>query len=56
MTQLRDHKKLNKKIDKSIDASVLLKRGHKIIMGGRGKEGPSTEGGRGGGEEGLDQV
>jgi hypothetical protein len=32
------HMKL-KKEDQSVDASVLLKRGSKIIMGGRGREG-----------------
>jgi hypothetical protein len=30
--QLTDHKKLKKKKDPSIDASVLLRRGNKIIM------------------------
>jgi hypothetical protein len=28
--------KLNKKEDQSMDALVLLRRGNKIIMGGRG--------------------
>jgi hypothetical protein len=31
--------KFNKKDDQSVDASILLKRGNKIIMGGRGSEG-----------------
>jgi hypothetical protein len=30
-----DHMKLKKKKDQSLDASVLLRRGNKIIMGGR---------------------
>jgi hypothetical protein len=31
--QLSDHKKLNKKGDQSVDASILFRRGNKIIMG-----------------------
>jgi hypothetical protein len=31
-----DHMKLKRKEDKRVDASVLLKRGNKIIMGSRG--------------------
>jgi hypothetical protein len=36
-----------KKEDQSVDASVLLRRGNKIIMGGRRREGPWRERGRG---------
>jgi hypothetical protein len=36
MIQLTDHMKL-KKEDQSVDASVLLKRGNKIITGVRGR-------------------
>jgi len=35
--------KLKKKEEQSVDASVLLRRGKKIIMGGRGKEGETWE-------------
>ena len=31
--------KLKKKEDQSVDVSVLLRRGNKIIMGSRGREG-----------------
>jgi hypothetical protein len=31
--------KLKKKEDQNVDASVLLRRGNKILMGGRGWEG-----------------
>ena len=33
-----DHMKLKKKEDQSVDASVLLRRGNKIFMGGKGRE------------------
>jgi hypothetical protein len=36
--QLIDHMKLNKKEDQSVDASILLRRWNKIIMGGRGRD------------------
>ena len=39
MIQLIDHMKLKKKEDQSVDASVLFRRGNKIIMGGREWEG-----------------
>ena len=45
--QFIDHKKLKKKEDQSVDASVFLRRGNKIIMGGRSREGPWRERGRG---------
>ena len=51
MIQLTDHMKLNKKEGQSVDASIPLRRGNKIIMGGRGREGPGWERGQGG-EEG----
>ena len=44
-----DHMKLKKKEDQSVDASVLLRRGNKIIIGGRGWEGLRRK--REGGEE-----
>ena len=34
--QLTDHVKLKKKEDQSVDASVLLRKGNKIITRGRG--------------------
>jgi hypothetical protein len=40
MIQLTDHLKLNKKEAHSVDASNTLRRGKKIITGGRGREGP----------------
>ena len=43
MIQLTDHMKLNKKEGQSIDASKPLKRGNKIIMGGRWRERPRWE-------------
>jgi hypothetical protein len=39
-----EHKK---KEDQSVDASVLLRRGNKIILGGRGREGLGKEKGGG---------
>ena len=36
MIQLTDHMKLKKKEDQRVDASVLLRRGNKIIKGRRG--------------------
>ena len=35
MIQLTDHFKFKKKEDQSVDASVLLRRGNKIITGGQ---------------------
>ena len=56
MIQLTDHMKLKEKEDQSMDASVLFRRGNKIIMGARGWKGLERK--RGGGEEnrGQDQV
>jgi hypothetical protein len=44
--QLTDHMKLKKKEEQSVDASILLRRGNKIITEGRGREelGRKTEG------------
>jgi hypothetical protein len=41
--QLINHMKLNKKDHQSVDASILLRRGNKIIMGGKWREGPKWE-------------
>jgi hypothetical protein len=38
MIQLTDHIKLKRKKDQRVDASVLLRRGNKIINGSRGWE------------------
>ena len=38
-----DYKKFNKKEGPSNDASIPLRRGNKIIMGGRGRERPGRE-------------
>jgi hypothetical protein len=38
MIQLTDHMKPKKKEDQSMDALVLLRRGNKIIIGGRRRE------------------
>ena len=38
MIQLMDHMKLKRKEDQRVDASVLLRRGNKIIKGSRGWE------------------
>jgi hypothetical protein len=40
--------KLKEKEDQRVDVSVLLRRGYKIIMGGRGREGLGRERERGG--------
>jgi hypothetical protein len=44
--------KLKKKDDQSVDAYVLLRRGNKIIMGGRGLEGLGRKTGKGEREKG----
>jgi len=36
MIELIDHMKLKKKEDRSVDASILLRRKNKILIGGRG--------------------
>jgi hypothetical protein len=38
--------KFKKKEDQNVNASVLLRRGNKIITGGRGSKGPGRERGR----------
>jgi hypothetical protein len=43
--------KFNKKEDQSVEVSMLLRRGNKIIMRGRGKKGSGRE--RGEGEKGV---
>jgi hypothetical protein len=52
MIQLTYHIKLNKKEDQSMDVSILLRQGNKIISGGRGKEEPGRERERGRGKKG----
>jgi hypothetical protein len=48
MRQLTDHRKLKKKEDQSVNASILLRRWNKIIMEGRVRKGTRRErGGRG---------
>jgi hypothetical protein len=48
MIQLTDSKKLNKKECPSKDASIPLRMGNKIILGGRGWEGGRERGREGG--------
>jgi hypothetical protein len=36
MIQLTNHMKLKKKEDQSVDASILLRRGNKILLGDMG--------------------
>ena len=43
MIQLTDHKKFNKQADPSENDSILLRRGNKIIKGGRGRKEPGME-------------
>ena len=43
MIKFIDHMKFKKKEDQSVDTSVLLRSGNKIIMGGRGEEGHERE-------------
>jgi hypothetical protein len=38
MIQLTDHVKPKKRVEQSVDASVLLRRGKKIITRGRGRQ------------------
>ena len=42
---------LKKKKAQSVDASILHRRGNKIITGGRGREGPGRKRGEGGESE-----
>ena len=48
--------KLKRKEDQRVDASVLLRRGNKIIKGSRGWEGLGRKRRGGGGKEGKNQV
>jgi hypothetical protein len=50
MLHSTDPKKINKKEGPSEDASILFRKGNKIIMGGRGREGLGCE--RGGDKRG----
>ena len=55
--QLKNHVKFNKKVDQSVGASNLLRRGSKITMAGRGRGDLGGRGeGRGRKKEGQDQV
>jgi hypothetical protein len=45
--QHTDYMNLNKKEDQTVDASILLRRGKKLIMGGTEREGPVRKNGRG---------
>ena len=56
MIQLMDHMKLKRKEDQRVDASVLLRRGNKIIKGSRGWEGLGRKRRGGGEKEGQNQV
>jgi hypothetical protein len=48
--------KFNKKKCLSMEASIPFRKGNKIIMGLRGREGPGWERGGGGGKLGQNQV
>jgi hypothetical protein len=52
MVQLISHRKLKEKEDQSVDSSVLLRPGNKILTGGRVWEGLGRK--RGGGGKGGD--
>ena len=54
MIQLTDHMKLKRKEDQRVDASVLLRRGNKIIKGSRGWEGLGRK--RRGGKKGKNHI
>jgi hypothetical protein len=54
--QLTDHMKLKRKEDQRVDASVLLRRGNKIMEGSRGWEGLGRKRRGGRGKEGKNQV
>jgi hypothetical protein len=43
MIQVTDHMKLNKKEGPSVDASIPVRKGNKIIMGEQRREGPGCE-------------
>jgi hypothetical protein len=48
MIQPTNHVEYKKKEDQSVDASILHRRGNKIITGCRGREGPRREREQGG--------
>jgi hypothetical protein len=48
--------KLKKKEDQNVDAAVLLRRGNKLLPGGREWEGLERKRGEGWGKLGQDQV
>ena len=52
MIQLMDHMKLRRKDDQRVNASILLRRGNKIIKESRGWEGLGRKRGGGGEKEG----
>ena len=54
--QLTDHMKLKRKEDQRVDASVLLRRGNKIIKGSRGWKELGRKRRGGGQKEGQNQV
>ena len=56
MIQLTDHMKLKREEDQRVDASVLLRRGNKIIKGSRGWERFGRKRTWGGEKEGKNQV
>jgi hypothetical protein len=51
-----DHMKLRRKEDQRVNASILLRRGNKIIKESRGWEGLGWKGRGGGKKEGKNQV
>jgi hypothetical protein len=55
MTQPINHMKLKEKDDQSVDASILHRRGNKIITGAKAREGSRREKG-GGGKIGGDRT
>ena len=56
MIQLTNHRKLNKKKAQSVDSSISLRKGNKIITGDSGREGPGWKGERGIKKRGAVQI
>jgi hypothetical protein len=56
MIQFTNYMKLKKKEDQSVNASVFLRRGNKILTGGRGWEELGRKRGEKGGKGGQNQV
>jgi hypothetical protein len=54
--QFTDHMKLKRKEDQNVDVSVLLRRGNKLLKGGRGWEGLGRKRGGGWGKGRQDQL